>query len=142
MSIFEEKTSCNIRELQIYNHNIWKDKWKHNLPNKPKQRIYISFKEQYCTEDYVKLCIPRKERSILAQIRFGILPLHIETMRFRGTALDERTCQICNSKSIEDECHFILICNEYNELRINLYNSIKYKVETFEYLDNRKKKFI
>ncbi len=71
MSIFEEKTSCNIRELQICNHNMWKD----NLPNKPKLRTYISFKEQYYTEDYVKLCIPsRKERSMLAQIGFGILP--------------------------------------------------------------------
>ncbi len=73
---------------------------------------------------------------MLAQIRFGILPLHIETGRFRGTALEERTCQICNSQSIEDEFHFILICNEYNELRMNLFNSIKYKVETFEYFDN------
>ncbi len=115
------------------------DKWKNNLVNKPKLRTYISFKEQFCTEDYVKLCIPRKERSMLAQIRFGILPLHIETGRFRGTALEERTCQICNSQSIEEELHFILICNEYNELRINLFNSIKYKVETFEYLVNRDK---
>ncbi len=41
MSIFEEKTSCNIRELQICNHNIWKDKWKTNLPNKPKLITYI-----------------------------------------------------------------------------------------------------
>ncbi len=54
-----------------------------NLPNKPKLRTYISFKEQYCTEDYVKLFIVRKERSMLAQIRFGILSLHIETRRFR-----------------------------------------------------------
>ncbi len=128
MSIFEEKTQCNIRELQIRNHNIWKDKWKNNLPNKPKLRTYISCKEQYCTEKYVKLCIPRKERSMLAQIRFGILPLHIETGRFRGTALKERTCQICKSQSIEDE---------FNGLRINLFNSIKIKVETFEYRDNR-----
>ncbi len=76
-------------------------------------------------------------RSILTKIIFGILPLHIETVRFRGTALEERTCQIWNSQSKEDECHFILICNQYNELRINLFNSVKYKVETFEYLDNR-----
>ncbi len=82
------------------------------------------------------MCIPRKDRSMLAQIRFRILPLHIETGRFRGTALEERTCQMCNLQSI-DEFHFILICNEYNELRINLFNSIKYKEETFEYLDNR-----
>ncbi len=89
------------------------------------------------TEDYVKLCIPRKERSMLDQISFGILQLYIETGRFRGTALEERTCQICNSQSIEYEFHLILICDEYNELRIKLFNSIKYKVETFEYLDNR-----
>ncbi len=132
MSIVEGKTLCNVRELQICNHNIWKDKWKHNVPNKPKPRTYISFIEQYYTDDYVKLCIP-----ILAQIRFGILPLHIETGRVRGTALEERTCQICNSQSIEDEFHFILFCNQYNEMRINLFNSIKCKVETFEYLDNR-----
>ncbi len=74
---------------------------------------------------------------MLAQIRFDILPLHIETGKFRGTALEERTCQICNSLSIEDKFHFILICIELNELKINLFNSIKYKVETFEYLDNR-----
>ncbi len=45
MSIFEEKTSCNIRELQICSDNIWKEKWKNNLPNKSKLRTYISFKE-------------------------------------------------------------------------------------------------
>ncbi len=33
--------------------------------------------------------------------------------------------------------HIILICNAYCELRINLFNSIKYKVEAFEYLNNR-----
>ncbi len=45
---------------------MWKDKWKNNLPNKPKLRTYISFKEQYCTEDSVKLCISsRKERKDL-----------------------------------------------------------------------------
>ncbi len=40
---------------------------------------------------------------------------------------------------MEDEFHFILICNEFNEPRINLFNSIKYKEETFEYLDNKEK---
>ncbi len=97
---------------------------KNNLPNKPKLRTYISFKEQYCTEDYVKLCISRKERSMLAQIKFGILILRIETVRFRGTALEEPVKYV-NSQSIEDEFHFILICNGLNKLRINLFNNIK-----------------
>ncbi len=43
-----------------------------------------------------------------------------------GSVLELGTCQICYSLSIEDECHFILICNEYNELRINPFNSMKY----------------
>ncbi len=33
---------------------------------------------------------------MLAQIRFGTLPQHIETGRLRGTALEEETCEICN----------------------------------------------
>ncbi len=53
---------------------------------------------------------------MLPQIRFGILPLHIETPSFRRTVCEEGTCQICNLQSIEDELHFILIYNEYNEL--------------------------
>ena len=68
----------------------------------------MSFKEQYYTEEYVKFCIPRKERSMLAQIRFGTLPLHIETGRFRGTIPEERTCQVCNSQAIEDEFQFVM----------------------------------
>ncbi len=80
--------------------------------------------------------------SMLAEIRFGILPLHIETGRFRGTALEERTCQICNSQLMEDEFQFILICDEYNELRINLLNSIKYKEETLNILIIEKRLFI
>ncbi len=64
MSRFEAKTSCNIRELQICNNNIWRNKWKTILPNKPKLRTYILFEEQYCAEDYVKLCIARKENVI------------------------------------------------------------------------------
>ncbi len=68
----------------------WKDKWKSNLQIKPK---YISFKNNYCTEKYVKECLLGKERSLLAQIRFAILPLYKETGRFRSLILEERTCK-------------------------------------------------
>ncbi len=92
---------CNIDELQQY-IDKWKEKWKNNLQINPKLRTYITFKDKYCTEIYVKECLPRKERSLLAQIRFGILPLHIDTGRFRILNL-KLTCWICNSQEIEDE---------------------------------------
>ncbi len=77
---------------------------------------------------------------MLAQIRFGILLLHIETGRFRELCLRKELTKSV-TQSIEDEFHFILIWNEYNELRMNLFNSIKHKVETLQYLHNRENKF-
>ncbi len=76
--IYDEKMICNIYELSQYIDDKWKAKWKSNLQIKPKLRTYITFKNNYCTKKYVKECFPRKERSLLAQIGFGILPLHIE----------------------------------------------------------------
>ncbi len=93
--------------------------------------MYITFKDNYCTEKYIKECLPRKERSLLAQIRFGILPLHIETGRFRSLNLEERTCKICYSQEIEDEFHFIISCNAYIEIRQVMYNCITSKIEEF-----------
>ncbi len=81
--IYDERMICNIYELQQYIDDKWKEKWKRNLQSKPKLRTYITFKDNYCTEIYFKECLTRKERSILAQIRFGIIPLHIENGRFR-----------------------------------------------------------
>ncbi len=39
-------------------------------------------------------------RSLLAQIRSGTLPLHVETRRFTNAKVENRTCVICNSKEI------------------------------------------
>ncbi len=95
---------------------------------------YITFKDNDCTEKYVKECLHRKEISLLAQIRFGILSLHIETGRFRSLNLDERICIICNSQHIEDEFHFIVSCNAYIEIRQVLYNFITSKIEEFTFM--------
>ncbi len=40
------------------------------------------FKDRYATEDYVRYCRSRQNRSLLAHIRLGIKPLHIEIGRF------------------------------------------------------------
>ncbi len=67
--------------------NILKKIWTNNCENeilqKPKHTSYILFKNAYCKESYVNYCMHREERSLLAQIRFGMLPLYIETGRFR-----------------------------------------------------------
>ena len=87
--------------------------WSNKTKDVPKLRTYISFKTEYKTEDYVKAYLPKHERSFLAQLRCGVLPLRIETGRFSGHKPEERVCQLCGSGDIEDEKHFILSCDTY-----------------------------
>ncbi len=61
----------------------------------------------------------RAQRSYLAQLRCGILSLHIETGRRQGTQLDRRICKVCNSNLVENEEHFIFHYNKYNNTRLN-----------------------
>ncbi len=49
-----------------------------------------------------------------AQIRIGILPLHIETERFRNAKVEEKVCQVCNNGDVENEFNFVCICNLHN----------------------------
>ncbi len=80
--------------------------WKNSILPKSKLRSYVTFKEDIETESYIKYCMPRR-RSLLAQLRLGILSLHLETGRFRNKNVEERTCLICDSQDVEIEEHFI-----------------------------------
>ena len=67
-----------------------------------------------------------------AQFRCGILPLHIETGRYanikdpqtgnyRKLNVTERVCNICKSNNVEDEQHFLLVCDANREERNTLF---------------------
>ncbi len=116
--------------------NVMNDEWKTNLYTKPKLRTCF-FMKHYCTENYVKYCMSRHQRSLIAQLRLGILPIHLEIGRFRGTQLDDRICQLCDTQEVEDEIHFVCICNLYNDLRQNMYRTVEHKHIDFYMCDNK-----
>ena len=97
------------------------------------------FKEDFCTEPYVKYCMSRKKRSILAQFRLGILPLNIETGRFRNISVNERICKFCVDNVIEDEMHFLCCCNVYADARKILYDSVESRCTHFGNMNNVEK---
>jgi hypothetical protein len=72
--------------------------------------LYKNIKRNLRTENYLCMNIPKFQRSLLAQIRCGILPIRIETGRYRGEALDDRICTMCTLDCIEDEYHFLKYC--------------------------------
>jgi len=139
LDVFNNKRSCNIEHTQMKNINLVNDEWKNNLYTKPKLRTYVLFKENYCTENYVKYCMSRQQRSLIAQLRLGILPIHIETGRFRGTKLEDRICQLCDIQEVEDEIHFVCKCNLFKGLREIMYRTVQDKHADFYMYDNKEK---
>ena len=101
---FNNKLCVNINQCKVMLMNKQSDSWLNTVKNKPKLRFYALFKEHFYVEKYVCINLSSSERSVLAQLRLGILPLHIETGRFVNTKLEDRTCKICNSVNVEDEC--------------------------------------
>ncbi len=90
-------------------------------------------------EEYVKYCLSRRGQSLIAQTRMDILPLHIETCMFRNVKLKNRTCQVCKNNYIENEFHFICICNVYTEF----WNAMYTNINTIEFVEmSDKDKFI
>ncbi len=91
------------------------------------------------TGNYVKYCMSRQQRSLIAQLILDILPFHIETRRFRGTQLDDRICQLYDTQEVEDQIHFVCKCNLYNYLRKTMYRTVEHKHNDFYMYDNKDK---
>ncbi len=68
------------------------------------------------------LICQRKRRSLCAQIRGGILPIHIETGRYGGLEEESQICPMCDLKETENEYHFVFHCSFYCTIRDRLFN--------------------
>ncbi len=65
-----------------------------------------------------------EKRSLMAQFRIGILPLHIETGRFRDKRINKRVCLLCNTGEVENELHLLCVCTTYSNCRQHLYSIV------------------
>ena len=74
-----------------------------------KLRTHVTFKCNYKTEKYLKLNIPKNEMSHLAQLKWAVLPLKIETDRFSALAIEDRLCHVCDQLAVESEISLSII---------------------------------
>ena len=51
------------------------------------------------------------------KFKCGVLPLLIETGRYKDIPRELRTCKICDSGSVESEHHFLMECTSLQEVR-------------------------
>ena len=108
--------TIDIQQLKASLLEKQKREWLLLTLRKPKLRFYRVFKSVLEVERYVLLNLETSHRSVLAQLRFGILPLTIETGRFRNIPAEERYCPFCVN-TVEDESHLLFNCCLYDDLR-------------------------
>jgi hypothetical protein len=105
---FTSRQPINLEEAKQSITKLHKTDWRLQVTQVSKLRTYIQFKTDFEKESYLNLNLKRNERSLLAQLRCGILPLRIETGRYVGEAPEQRLCKLCITASVEDEMHFVL----------------------------------
>ncbi len=96
----------------------------YDCSTKDKLRTYRIFKHDMNVASHLNCNMPKYPRSLISQLRLGVLPLRIETGRFVRLAEADRICQVCSDNKIENEYHFLFECSEYAELRAELQTAI------------------
>ena len=100
----------------------------------PELRTYIKHKVEYKEKCYLMCNLSKSRRSLLAQLRLGVLPLTIETGGYTGKSIELRVCVVCDSNEMENELHFICQCSRYDELRRELYDFIDVTIQDIQFL--------
>ena len=80
--------------------------WQSEAHRKPKLQTFVQIHDFDSNQLLVKSGLTRYQRSLLSQLKFGILPLKIETDRYQGIPSDRRICKLCDLNTPEDEAHF------------------------------------
>ena len=141
--VFCNYLPCSVNNIRSNLMSNFKHKWLIGIMAKPKLRTYFQIKDVYETELYVKANLTRNQRSLVAQLRTGILPLALETGRFTQTPEEDRLCRLCELGEVENETHFVLYCPRYDDFRNVLFGELFVKKpEMFWISDDDKMKWL
>ncbi len=137
---------CDIKLKHLYNRRSQIDivyakkmllekvstEWRESLNKyQSKLDIYKEIKVEYGVEKYLQLNIDKYEKSLLSQIRYGILPLREETGRFKNERREDRICTLCDLHSIENVVHFLFECPCYQAQRDLFFTRAQNEVENW-----------
>ena len=107
------------QDSREWNDTLWDDG---DLINGNKLRTYRTFVSELSTSNYVVMNI-LLYKKVFSMLRCGSLPLEIEKGRHRPQPkpLNERKCKMCCADTVEDQFHFIMNCNLYEDQRQALF---------------------
>ena len=107
--------------------------------NNPILRTYKRFKHEFKYEDYLVCVRNPKYRKTLTKFRTSSHTLEVERGRHTNpiTPVEQRNCNVCHV--FEDECHFLLCCHIFADVRHDFLRRIQNKYPNFATLDHMEK---
>ena len=126
------KRTVNIAVKKHYLLN-----WK-NLISKQDGKLdsYSTFKANFGLEKYLLIMNNFEQRRIFTRMRISAHSLQIEHGRYQGVPRQERRCLRCTSSQVEDEKHFLFVCNKFTDDRSNMLQIIHNVCPNFQQLSH------
>ena len=70
----------------------------------------------------------------MCKLRISTHKLNIDVERYNKTGRNERFCKKCNTDEIENEMHFLLLCNHFETDRKHILDLVAGEVKNFHTL--------
>ena len=83
----------------------------------PKLRTFINIHDVKQDKILVLKNLKRNHRSLIAKLKAGVLPLHLELGRYKNSPIETRVCHVCDAGLLEDELHFLYKCPGLADVR-------------------------
>ena len=111
-------------KVQLQQKQAWLAEMLRGDISKKKIRTYVTFKQDFRLEKYLLVDSDVRGRSYHTSLRSGTNCLEIERGRHMGIDKKFRFCKNCDTKSVEDERHFLMLCPLYKDLRAKFFKTI------------------
>ncbi len=87
-----------------------RNSWLIEAENKPKLRTFLKIHNFDKLKYVISGNLTRSQRSLVVKLKSGIVPIHLETGRYKGLPEEQRVCKICQSGQVESEMHHLYDC--------------------------------
>ncbi len=102
-------------EKYLLNHS--KRIWQLEAGTKRKLRTFVQIHDFNSDSVVAGSNLTRVQRSLVIKYKSGVLPLRLETGRYKGLKEELRVCEVCKCGEVEDEKHFSYRCEALANVR-------------------------
>ena len=102
-----------------------KTSWLLEAHSQTKLRTFVQIYNELEPKAIIQANLPCNHRSLLSKLKLGVLPLAIETGRWKDTPLELRTWKVCDKGFLEDEFHFLLHCDAYVQTQTEFFAELE-----------------